>query len=333
MSNRFGGCFSVFVSLLLVVSLFLNLIFLGALSAKSSGSSLQADSPFEEEFVEGKESSDNKIAVVDLTGVIGASIEGETGNSMLEDAVARLKRAREDDKVKVVILRIDSPGGEVNASDILYHQVSKIRAVKPVLVYMESVAASGGYYAAMGGSYLMASELTITASIGVILQTINYKDLFGKVGLKTHTFKSGKFKDMLNPSRDVTPEEEAYVQALIMETYDKFVGIVARERKLDVDKLKQGVADGRIVTGKQALEAGLVDELGYFEDAVKKAAELKKLKDYRVVRYIAPFHFSRLLKLFGQGPEKAVRIQVGPETVQLESGRLYYLSTHLFSGR
>ena len=152
MSNRFGGCFAVFISLLLVVSLFLNLVFLGALSAKGSGSTIKLDSPFHEEFVDGKESSDNKIAVVELTGVIGISVEGQTGESMVEDVTAKLKRAREDDKVKVVILKINSPGGEVNASDILYHEVAKTRAVKPVLVYMESVAASGGYYAAMGGS-------------------------------------------------------------------------------------------------------------------------------------------------------------------------------------
>jgi protease-4 len=333
MKNRFGGCFTVGVSLLLVISLFLNLIFIVALGSRHSVKTVKEKS-FHEELIDGETSDSDKIAVIDLTGVISSRIDGQSGDSMVEDIVAKLKQAREEDDVKAIIVRIDSPGGEVNASDILYHEVAKVRdtAKKPVVIYMESVAASGGFYTAMGGSYIMASDLTITASIGVILQTINYKDLFTKVGLKSVTFKSGKMKDVLNPARDITPEEEQYIQSLIGETYEKFVGIVAKERHLDLQTLKDGIADGRIVSGKQAVEAKLVDKLGYFEDAIKKAKDLAGLKTAQVVRYNVPFSFSKFFKLLGKSPVSSIKVQVGPEAMGLESGKLYYISTHLFSG-
>src|SRR4030081_3580480 len=169
---------------------------------------------------------------------------------MVDDMRAALQQARDDDRVKAVVLEIDSPGGEVTASDTIYNAVVKTRARKPVVVYMDSLAASGGYYVSCGGKYLMANETTITGSIGVIIQTLNYEQLFNKVGLASVVFKSGKFKDLLNGARPMTPEEREFVQNFVMNTYDKFLGIVANERNLSANSLRNGLADGRILSGK-----------------------------------------------------------------------------------
>jgi protease IV len=335
MKSRIKGCFAVLLSLLLVGSLLLNLVLLGLRSGKSGSghhSAMRQEPAFEEELIESGSSSREKIAVIDLNGLISSSVEGQVGDTMVDDLTQKLRQAREDETVKAVILRIDSPGGEVNASDIIYHEVAKTRAVKPVIVYMGSVAASGGYYSAIGGSYIMASDLTITASIGVILQTLNYKDLIQKIGVKAVTFKSGKNKDLLNGARDITPEEEKLVQGLIDETYSKFVGLVAKERKLDVTELRNGIADGRILSGQQALDAKLVDSLGYFEDAVTKAKELGKTKNPEVVRLRASYDLFKLLHLFVKSDVSHIQVQLGPETLRLETGKLYFISTHLFSG-
>src|SRR5207237_4985581 len=128
---------------------------------------------------------------------------------------------------------------------MIYNWVVKTRAKKPVIVYMDSLAASGGYYVACGGKYLMANETTITGSIGVIIQTLNYEQLFNKIGLASVVFKSGKFKDMLSGTRPMTPEESEYVQSLVMQTYEKFLGIVAHERNHPDDGLRNSLAQGR----------------------------------------------------------------------------------------
>src|SRR5919106_5228466 len=193
---------------------------------------------------------------------------------MVGDMRLALQQAREDENVRAVVLEIDSPGGEVTASDIIYNWLVKTRAKKPVVVYMDSVAASGGYYVACGGKYLMANETTITGSIGVIIQTLNYEQMFNKIGLASVVFKSGKFKDMLNGARPITPEERDYIQSFIMKTYDKFLGIVAKERNLSANLLRNTIADGRILSGKDAFENKLIDGLGELDDAFAKAKQL-----------------------------------------------------------
>src|SRR5438067_12311502 len=129
-----------------------------------------------------------------------------------------LQQARDDDRVNGFVLEVDSPGGEVTASDMIYNAVVKTRARKPVVVYMDSLAASGGYYVSCGGKYLMANETTITGSIGVIIQTLNYEQLFNKVGLDSVVFKRGMFKDWLNGARPMTPEEGECVQNVVMKS-------------------------------------------------------------------------------------------------------------------
>jgi protease-4 len=276
----------------------------------------------------GARASLDKIAVITMRGLISSSLPGNVTDSMVDDMRAALQQARDDSRVKAIVLQVDSPGGEVTASDEIYNAVLKARAKKPVVIYMESLAASGGYYVSCGGKFLMANETTITGSIGVIIQTLNYEQLFNKVGLASVVFKSGKFKDMLNGARPVTPEERELVQSFIMKTYDKFLGIVAKERNLPADLLRNSIADGRILSGKDALEYKLIDGVGQLDDAFKKARELGNAPDAKVVKYGPPFSLSRFLRVFG-GADSKIELQLPKQLIpQLESGRAYFLPSY-----
>jgi protease-4 len=268
-----------------------------------------------------------KIAVIRLGGLISSGDMGLSVGATPEEMKQQFKQALEDKDVRAIVLAIDSPGGEVTASDDIYNIIRKARDRKKIVVSMGAMAASGGYYAALGGSHIIARDTTFTGSIGVIMQTLNYADLFGKVGLQMVTFKSGKMKDMLSGSRPSTPEERDYVQNLVMQTYGKFVGIVAAERNIPEDALRNGVADGRVLSGKDALEAKLIDQLGDLDDAVKKAIELGGAPGATVVEYRAIESFGRLLRIFGKADSsKKVEINLGPQSsLHLQPGRLYLL--------
>ena len=193
--------------ILLATSLLANLLFLSKDHQLLNNSSHINSAPyFDEEFVEGDESKKKRIAKIDLFGVIAQEIPGQIGSSMVDDLILQIRQAADDDSVSAILLHIDSPGGEVTASDNLYHELTLIRETKPVIVYLDSVAASGGYYTAMGGSHIVAHELCMTGSIGVIMQSLNYEGLSKILGLSTLTFKSGALKDLLNPAR---PASEA----------------------------------------------------------------------------------------------------------------------------
>jgi len=285
---------------------------------------------YEEVYLQGDTGARNKIAVIYLSGII---YDGEMSDEgVVGDIKAQLDQAAEDKHVKAIVLRINSPGGEVVASDAIYQSLAQVRDEdhKPIVACIESVGASGAYYAAMGCSHVMATDLTLTGSIGVIMESFNFGGLMDKVGVKLHTFKSGKYKDLLNPTREPTEDEKAMVNTLIMEVYDKFVGIVAKERKLDVNELKNTLADGRVLSGTQALKGKLIDELGYFDDAVDKAMELGKVKTAKVIAYRAPFSFRHLFRFFGESKAAKIQIQVGPTLPKLESGKLYFLPAYMF---
>ena len=210
MANRKLGCLSIFLFVALCASVFMNLVLaVTAFRRLSGGARTEEPTPYFRETIvqRGSKGSNDKIVVITLRGLISSSLSGNVGDSMVDDMRMALQQARDDEHVRAVVLEIDSPGGEVTASDVIYNWVVKTRAKKPVVVYMDSLAASGGYYVACGGKYLMANETTITGSIGVIIQTLNYEQLFNKIGLASVVFKSGKFKDMLNGARPVTPEE------------------------------------------------------------------------------------------------------------------------------
>ncbi|MEO7319934.1 MAG: signal peptide peptidase SppA [Chthoniobacteraceae bacterium] len=332
MNNKSFGCLGIGLVVLLVLSLVLNFIFIlaGSSTIATSAMGVQMQPPRFEEgmLVPGKGGSSDKIAVIYLRGIISGLEPGAIGDTMVEDMKLQLAQAVADEKVKAIVLHIDSPGGEVTASDTIYNAVRRARDKKSVVVYMGSLAASGGYYVACGAKWLVANETTFTGSIGVIMQSINFEQLMGKVGVSTITYKSGKMKDMLTGTRQPTEEEKAYLQALIMQTYGKFVGIVAKERNLPEQALRDGIADGRVVSGTDALAAKLVDQLGEVEDAYAKAKELGKADAASIIRYEAPFKLGRLLRILGKSDARQAKVEVdlaksfGP---RLEAGKLYFL--------
>lgn len=332
MANRKLGCLSIFLFVALCLSVLVNFGLAIAAFSRLSGSAREQESKprFRETIVErGSRGNDDKVAVIALRGLISSSLPGNVGESMVDDMRMALEQARNDDRVRAVVLEIDSPGGEVTASDVIYNAVVKTRAKKPVIVYMDSVAASGGYYVACGGKYLMANETTITGSIGVIIQTLNYEQLFNKIGLASVVFKSGKFKDMLNGARPITPEERDYVQSFVMATYDKFLGIVAKERNLPADALRNTIADGRILSGRDAREQKLIDELGQIEDAFAKAKELGEAPDASIVKYGPPFAFSRFFRALGTAGNSKIELTLPKQLLpQLDSGRAYFLPSY-----
>lgn len=280
-----------------------------------------------------------KIAHIDLEGMItnlgGGGLLGSFNN--VNETKRLLQEAGRDDDVKAVLLRINSPGGEITASDILYHEVKELAAKKPVVAYMDTIGASGGYYIACGATYLMANDTTMTGSIGVIIQSLNYKELLGKVGLDAVVFTSGKFKDMLSPSREMREDERAYIQGMVDEMYDRFVGIVSDARKIPMDELRNGVADGRILTGSTALEAKLIDATGYVEQAYEKAKELAGIAEARIVRYAPPLGLGSLLGILGSaaqqqasnGGAQKIELDLHPSShPPLQPGTLYLLPAH-----
>ena len=329
-ADRRLGCLSIFLFVALCASLFVNFVLMVAAFQRYAGVGEPDPIPrFREILLQrGSRGTADKIAVITMRGLISSSLPGTVSDSMVDDMRAALQQARDDNHVKAIVLEVDSPGGEVTASDAIYSALIKVRARKPVVVYMDSLAASGGYYVSCGGKYLMANETTITGSIGVIIQTLNYEQLFNKVGLASVIFKSGKFKDMLNGARPITPEERELVQSFIMKTYDKFLGIVAKERNLPADLLRNTIADGRILSGKDALENKLIDGLGELDDAFAKAKQLGNAPEAKVVKYGPPFSLSRFFRIFGEADSK-IELQLPKQLIpQLESGRAYFLPSY-----
>jgi protease-4 len=328
---RKSGCAIIVLFLLLCVSVFVNgalLLGLGARSASGIALKTEPTSFDEQLMLPGSGESGAKIVVIPMDGVIAYGAPGSLGDSMVEDLKAAFRQAANDPDVKAVVMSVDSPGGEITASDVIYHEIKKLKARKPVVFFMNSIGASGAYYAACGASWVMCNETTFTGSIGVIISTLNYKELFGKIGLDAIVFKSGKFKDMLNGAREVSPEEAAYVQGLVMQSYDKFVGIVAKSRGLDGAALRAGVADGRILSGKDAFEAKLVDQLGYIEDAYAKAEELGAAPGARIVTYERNYSFGNFFRMLGESSFRGgakVEVDLLQGMPALEPGRTYLL--------
>lgn len=207
------------------------------------------------------------IAIVELNEPIIAS----------QSIVRQFKRYRENVGVRAIVFRIESPGGGVSASQEIYEEVKKTRKYgKPVVVSMGSVAASGGYYVALGADRIVANPGSITGSIGVISQFMHVNGLLDKLGVSSTTIKSGALKDAGSPFRPMTTEDRKYFQEMIDDVHDQFISAVAEERKMPKDRVKR-IADGRVFTGRKALSLGLVDTLGTYQDAVRIAADLAGL--------------------------------------------------------
>ncbi|HEY9712759.1 MAG TPA: signal peptide peptidase SppA [Chroococcales cyanobacterium] len=218
------------------------------------------------------------IQVIRLTGMISDDDdEGFLPSISSEDAAGALKKLRKAIKsthVKGILLRVNSPGGTIGASQELTSQVKEYRKTgRPVVVSMGDLAASGGYYISSAADKIVCEPGTLTGSIGVIMNLMNFKGLADKVGVQPEVVKSGAFKDIANPMRPMTPEERKILQDLVMDAYGQFVGQVADGRKMKLDVVKK-LADGRVYSGAQAIKLGLVDELGGYDEAI---ADLQKL--------------------------------------------------------
>ncbi len=213
------------------------------------------------------------VALIRVEGTITSGSAGALDTSVASSGsiIAQIEQAKKDTNVKAIVLAVDSPGGGVNASDQIYHALKN--AGKPIVVLMGDTAASGGYYISMAGDWIVANPNTLTGSIGVISEFPNAAGLLDKVGVNFIVVTSGPRKDIGSPYREMTEAERAYWQAIIDETYQSFVQIVADGRHKTVEEVKP-LADGGVYTGREALKLGLVDQLGYKEDAVAKAAEL-----------------------------------------------------------
>ena len=209
----------------------------------------------------------NGIGLVEVRGMILDS----------RDTVRQLRYFLKKEEVKAVVLRVDSPGGVVAPSQEIYDEVRKFAAKKKIIVSMGSLAASGGYYISAPATLIYANPGTITASIGVILKLSNIEALMDKIGIKSYTLKTGRFKDSGSPLRELSKEDRAMLQAVIDNTHEQFVRAVAAGRKLPVEEVRK-IADGRILSGEQAMGMKLVDRLGTLQDAIEEAGRLVGIK-------------------------------------------------------
>ncbi|MGC9518767.1 MAG: signal peptide peptidase SppA [Desulfuromonadaceae bacterium] len=227
--------------------------------------------------------SDNKgFGLTDKVGVI--EVQGPITDA--KQVVDDLNTFERDESIKAVVLRVDSPGGGVGPTQEIHAAVKKLKS-KPVVVSMGSVAASGGYYIAAPAAHVFANPGTITGSIGVIMEFPDIADLLEKIGLHRRVIKSGKYKDIGSPVREMTPEEQDLLQALIDDVYQQFVEDVASGRNLDIETVKE-LADGRIFSGRQAMELGLVDELGGLQAAIEYSARRTGISGEPKVVYPKP---------------------------------------------
>lgn len=211
--------------------------------------------------------SSGKIAIVRIKGVIVES------TSTIEE----IKQYRKNPSIKAIILRVDSPGGAVVPSQEIYEEIKRTIKIKPVIVSMGSVAASGGYYISCAATKIIANPGTLTGSIGVLMELPNVKGLLDKIGVKSETVKSGRYKDITSPFKTLQQDEREVLQRLINDVHEQFIQAVSEGRKIPLENVRR-IADGRVFTGLKAKELGLVDEIGDLDHAIKIAAQLAKIK-------------------------------------------------------
>ncbi|MBK5442944.1 MULTISPECIES: signal peptide peptidase SppA [Peribacillus] len=288
-----------------------------------------SDSEFYEEVIEGEDFS-NVIAVFDVEGTIQDTGEASLLSSATYNHRAfmdKLKMAEENDDIKGIILRVNSPGGGVVESAEIYDKILDIKKVKkPVYVSMGSMAASGGYYISAPADKIYASPETMTGSLGVIMHGYNYEKLAKKYGVEFETIKSGPHKDIMSPSREMTDEEREILQNMIDNSYDQFVKIIADGRGMTEKEVRK-IADGRIYDGRQAKENHLIDDFGHLDDVIAAMKTDIGKKDAQVIRYTDEAGFGSLFsmgaqKMLGNDVETAVLTKILSSS---NSPRLMYL--------
>ena len=334
-----NGCMISFIVFLIFIVV---LIILGKFSTKSVGREMILDKDsLKKNFVSGNTYSANQILIIKINGVIAFN---DNGSSFLSEDIAsaeaictQLEAAAEDREICGVILQINSPGGEVVAADTIYNAILKFKeSGKPIVTQMESVAASGGYYIAAPTDQIIANELTTTGSIGVIIQSYKYYELLNKLGVHSESYTSGDKKDILSPNRATTPEEQKILQHHIDKVFERFISIVAANRKgLSVEGIKSSpIASGQIFLGSEALELNLVDKLGYFQDAVDTICKFSDIspEDCLIVKYyIEPDFIRQLGNMFAGSNPREVRLAL-PGTanrILTRNGLFYYLAPEM----
>lgn len=222
---------------------------------------------------ESRSTRKNGISVITLEGAIRFSSQSDTMFRVFEKMVSSVIASAP----RACIVRINSPGGTVGASDAIYRMLLRLRSKGiHVVALMEDVAASGGVYAAMGAEHIIAHGGTVTGSVGVIMQSMNYRAVADRFGVRFETIKSGVHKDILSPTRDMTPEDRALLQEMIQDTYEQFCGTIAESRSMTIDRVHE-FADGRVFTGRQALSLGLIDGIGGMDEAIAAAEDLAEI--------------------------------------------------------
>ncbi len=267
-----------------------------------------------------------KILLLDLSGLI--SEEGRGGIPEEPSLVARLKeeltQAAKDPEVKAIVLRINSPGGTVTASDIIYHELLafKEKSGAKIVSSILDLGASGAFYIAMASDKIVAHPTGVTGSIGVIMLVLNVEGLLQKVGVATEAIKSGPHKDIGSPFRPMTAEEREIFQSVINGMYGRFLSIISERRHLPIDRVKE-IADGRIFTAQQAKEAGLIDEIGYLQDAVEIAKKEAGVSEAKLIVYARPTEFRSNIYAGGAGrPDFTETLR---RIVSLNSPKFMYL--------
>lgn len=315
------GCLAAFVGAVTPVIL---LIIFGITAASNLKTAVKVDHP-------------NQIAVVDVSGII--MLEDSTG--FAGDSIAsvgyicsQLDEIAADPNVKAVTLRLNTPGGEVVATDILYQKIQELRENDiPVIACMEVMAASGGYYVAAGCDRIFANRYTTTGSIGVLISGIKYYDLLNKIGVQEENFASGANKTMLSGGAPTTPEAAEIARKMVAQIYQGFVEVVAKGRNIPEEEIKNSsIGDGRVFTGEQALELNLVDELGSLEDAIQYAAQTAGIEDnYEVDFRSGDVDWKTMLRYLTSQTANAGEIKVSlpgaaSEQIMLENrGKFFYL--------
>ncbi len=282
------------VVLLIILAVFISGVVVEGLYGETSAWMNEPEADWEETVVSG--AGDSKIVQLFVTGVISGQQKGAATPPMTELLATQLRHIEDDQQVKALVLRIDSPGGEVVATDEIYQRLLRLKSVRniPIVVSMGSTAASGGYYLATAGDAIFANPNTITGSLGVIFSLINYSEAASRFGIKEYAIKSGRFKDIGSPARPLTPQERTIFQSLVNESYQNFVDVIVKGRKLPRERVLQ-LADGRIYSGEQAKRLGLIDDFGDLDKATAHALSLTGEAEARIVRYAENFTISSLL--------------------------------------
>lgn len=316
-----------------IVSGFLFLLLVGGLIVafvsavgEAGGSGVILD--WDEEIV--KEGGHDRILLLHVDGVIMPGIDGTafgSGGTSSDEMQAQLDQAMEDDTLKGIIVRVNSPGGDVVASDEIYRKLLEVKEETnlPLVFSFGSTAASGGYYIATAGDKIVSNPLTVTGSIGVIMSSYNYSELADKVGVKEVIIKSGDLKDIGSGMRKMTEEEKNVLQSVVNDAFDRFVEVIATGRDLTEEKVRD-LADGRIYTGQQAKKLQLVDELGTLEDAIEITEEMAGVTDATVVRYAERFNFSSLFRMASK-QLSGRQVQSVAEMLEMKPPGLMYLYT------